>query len=60
VLTLGERKALLSGAFRYLKKTPKTAKERGTKEEEGEFRAFAMVEFRCVLIHKGSMHTTGL
>jgi hypothetical protein len=33
---------------------------REAREEEVRFRAFAMVEVRCVLINKGSMCPAGL
>jgi hypothetical protein len=54
----GEGLALLS--FQTSKGQRKAAKEKGAREEEVGHRAFAMVEVRCVLIHKGSIHPAGL
>jgi hypothetical protein len=56
----GREEGLALMSLQMSKEQQKTANARGARKEEGRFRAFAMVEFRCILIHKGSMHTTGL
>ena len=53
----GREESLALPSLQTSKDQRKAAKEKGAREEEVGHRAFATVEVRCVLIHKGSMHT---